>query len=496
MATEAVELSKSEKKTEKKTEKAEEAETKPEPKIDMQATLTAMKRATYKGIPSYDQRVEWLDKLEKAVLANKEAFIKAIDADFGHRSRQETLIAEVFLTLAAIQHSREHLHEWMETESRPVSWLFAPARAEVMQQPVGVVGIIAPWNYPMQLALAPAAAALAAGNRVMIKPSELTPETSKVIAKTIESVFSSEEAVVIIGGADVGEAFSKLAFDHLLFTGSTRIGKVVMRAAAENLVPVTLELGGKSPTIVGPDFPVDVAATRIMHGKAFNSGQTCIAPDYVFVHKSKLNSFVDECKAQFAKMYPTLEDNPDYTSIVSDRHHARLKGLIEEATAKDVKVVECNPAKEDLTKARKMAPTLLIEPSEDLAVMTEEIFGPLLPIKTYEKLDEVIDYINAHPRPLALYYFGYDDADIAKVLERTCSGGVSVNETMFHFAQEDLPFGGVGSSGMGHYHGKEGFDTFTKKKPVFYQSRVNSTGLLRPPYGKLVDMVLRFLTGK
>ncbi len=485
-------------KTEKKNGKADKADKadKPKAKLDMAGTLAAMKAANRKGSASYDKRVEWLDKLEKAVLAHKEDFIKAISADFGHRSRHETLVAEIFMTVAAIQHCREHLHEWMEPESRPVSWLFAPARAEVIHQALGVIGIISPWNYPMQLALSPVAAALAAGNRVMIKPSEFTPETSKVMAKAVESVFANDEVSVIVGGTEEGEAFSKLAFDHLLFTGSTRVGKVVMHAAAENLVPVTLELGGKSPTIIGPDFPVDVAATRIMHGKAFNSGQTCIAPDYVFVPKAKMSAFVDDCKAAFAKMYPTLKDNPDYSSVINDRHHARLQKLVSEAEEKGVKVATCNPAKEDFEGTRKMAPTLVIDPPDDLAVMTEEIFGPVLPIKPYDKLDDVIDYINDHPRPLALYYFGYDDNDIARVLDRTVSGGVSVNETMFHFAQDDLPFGGVGASGMGHYHGKEGFDTFTKKKPVFYQARMNSTGLLRPPYGKVIDFVLRFLVGK
>ncbi len=385
----------------------------------------------------------------------------------------------------------------MEVEPRPVSWLFAPAHAEIVAQPLGVIGIISPWNYPMQLALSPLAIALAAGNRAMIKPSELTPRTSEMMAKLIKEAFAEDEVTVVTGDGKLGAAFSALPFDHLLFTGSTRVGKIVMKAAAENLVPVTLELGGKSPAIVAEDFPIDVAATRIMYGNCYNAGQTCIAPDYVLVPRAHLDRFVDECKAAVARMFPTLKSNPDYTSIVNLHHYRRLEAYLLEAKKKDAKVIEVNPAKEELGHdERKLAPHLVVDPPKDLALMQEEIFGPILPIVPYDKLDDAIAFVNDRPRPLALYVFSYDDDATSKVIDRTIAGGVSVNETLMHFAQDDLPFGGVGPSGMGHYHGKEGFDTFSKKKPIFYQARVNGSGLLRPPYGKTIDLALRFLVGK
>jgi len=465
---------------------------------DLESILARLKSAQRKaGTPSYEKRIERLDKLLKGVLVHKENFVRAISEDFGNRSKHETLVAEIFTTIQAVKHCRAHLHEWMEIEPRPVSWLFAPARAEVVAQPLGVVGIISPWNYPMQLALAPLAIALAAGNRVMIKPSELTPKTGEAMGRLVKEFFADDEVVVVTGGADVGAAFSKLAFDHLLFTGSTRVGKIVMRAAAENLVPVTLELGGKSPAIVGEDFPMDVAATRVMYGNCFNAGQTCIAPDYALVPRAHVDRFVEECKAAVARMFPTLKSNPDFTSIVNAHHYKRLLGYLEEAKTKDAKIIEVNPAKEDLpADEHKLAPTLVVDPPKDLALMNEEIFGPILPIIPYDKLDDAIAFVNDRPRPLALYFFGYDDEAVNKVVEQTVSGGVSINETLMHFAQDDLPFGGVGPSGIGHYHAKEGFDTFSKKKAVFHQARVNGTGLLRPPYGKTIDLALRFLVGK
>jgi coniferyl-aldehyde dehydrogenase len=387
----------------------------------------------------------------------------------------------------------------MEPEAREVSWLFAPGRAEVRHQPLGVVGIIAPWNYPFQLGIAPLVCAIAAGNVVMVKPSELTPRTADMMATVLSEALPAEVCAVVKGGPEIGEAFSKLAFDHLIFTGSTRVGKVVMRAAAENLVPVTLELGGKSPTIVADEFKIEVAADRIMGGKLFNAGQTCIAPDYVLVPKGKVDAFVNAARAAVEKMYPTLKANKDYTAIINQRHWDRLTSYVKEAKEKGVKIVEINPAGEDLDReTHKLAPTLVLEPGDDLMVMQEEIFGPVLPIKSYGTLDEAIAYVNEHPRlrPLALYYFGHHEEGLDKVLEHTHAGGVTINDTMLHFAQEDLPFGGIGPSGMGHYHGREGFEQFTKKKPVFYQARVNGTALMRPPYGKTLDLVLRFLLGK
>ena len=462
---------------------------------DLTAMLDKLREGHRKApFPSYEQRVAALDKLEKMLLGHKDAIADAIAKDFGGRSRHETLIADVFVTLGAIHHARDHLRDWLEPEPRDVGWAFLPARAEVQLQPVGVVGIIAPWNYPVQLALSPMVGAIAAGNRVMIKPSELTPTTSELLAKMLRETFAEDEVAVALGGPEVGEAFASLPFDHLVFTGSTRVGKIVMRAAAEHLTPVTLELGGKSPTILGEDFSVEEGARRIMAGKCFNAGQTCIAPDYVLLPKAKVAAFTDACKRVVGQLYPDLVKNADYTAIVSDRHFDRLHGYLEDAREKGAKVVELAGSAD--RAARKMGPSLVLEASEESAVMQEEIFGPILPLVPYGTLDEAIAFVNAHPRPLALYYFGHDRGAIDRVLEKTISGGVCINETMLHCAQDDLPFGGIGPSGMGHYHAHEGFLAFSKKKPVFYQSRLNARGVILPPYGKAADLFLRLTLGK
>ncbi len=463
---------------------------------DPLAILRRMQEAQRRsGAPSYEDRIAAIEKLERALVVRKDAIADAISRDFSGRSRHETLLAEVYLVLSAIKHARAHLRDWMEPEDRETSWVFLPARVQIVAQPVGVVGIISPWNYPIQLALSPLVDALCAGNRVMIKPSELVPETAALLRDLVGETFPEDQVSVITGGPEVGDAFSRLPFDHLLFTGSTRIGKVVMRNASENLVPVTLELGGKSPTIVGPDFSPRVAAERIMAGKLFNAGQTCIAPDYVLVPTPERGAFVEACKASVAKLYPTLRANPDYTAIVSDKHRARLKSYVDDAKARGAQVVELNPAAESLDETRKLLPTLVLDPTEDMLVMQEEIFGPILPIRTYEKLDDAIGYVSDHPRPLALYDFGHDQASIDRVLAETISGGVTLNDAMLHFAQEDLPFGGVGPSGMGHYHGREGFLTFTKRKPIFRQARLNTAGLIRPPFGGTINRLLKLLIG-
>ncbi|HEX8793578.1 MAG TPA: coniferyl aldehyde dehydrogenase [Polyangiaceae bacterium] len=462
-------------------------------------TLRRMKDAQRKsGAPTYEERIATLEKLEKALVARKNAIAEAISRDFGNRSRHESMVAEVFIVVGAIKHAKTHLREWMETEERETGFVFLPARVELRPQPLGVVGIISPWNYPVQLALSPLVQVLAAGNRAMIKPSELVPETAELLRDLVAETFPADQVTVVTGGADVGEAFSKLPFDHLVFTGSTRVGKIVMRAASENLVPVTLELGGKSPTIVARDFSMKTAAERIAAGKLFNAGQTCIAPDYVMVPAGMRDQFVDAFKAAVAKMYPSLEKNPDYTSIVNDKHRARVQSYVQDAKTRGARVVEVNPAGESFEgggATRKLAPSLVLDPTDEMLVMQEEIFGPVLPVITYQSLDEAIAYVNDHPRPLALYLFSNERDTIERVLTNTISGGVTVNETMLHVAQDDLPFGGVGPSGMGAYHAKEGFDAFTKKKPVFRQARLNTTGLLRPPYGKTVDRLLKFLLG-
>jgi coniferyl-aldehyde dehydrogenase len=463
---------------------------------DPLAILRRMREAQRRsGPPTYDERIERLEKLERTVTMRKAAIADAISRDFGNRSRHETLLAEVFLVLSAIKHAKAHLRDWMEPEERETSWVFLPARVQLLPQPVGVVGIISPWNYPVQLALSPLVGALCAGNRAIIKPSELVPETAALLRDLVAETFPDDLVAVVTGGPEVGDAFSRLPFDHLVFTGSTRVGKIVMRNASENLVPVTLELGGKSPTIVGEDFSTRTAADRIMAGKLFNAGQTCIAPDYALVPAGEREAFVEACKATVARLYPTLLANPDYTSIVNEKHRERLQSYLDDAKTRGARVIELNPAAEALGGTRKLPPALVLDVTEDMLVMQEEIFGPILPIRTYDKLDEAIAYVNDHPKPLALYYFSHNTASTDRVLTETIAGGVTINEVMYHFAQDDLPFGGVGPSGMGAYHGREGFDAFTKRKPVLRQARVNTTGLIKPPFGKTIDALLKVLIG-
>jgi acyl-CoA reductase-like NAD-dependent aldehyde dehydrogenase len=476
----------------------ESSSTSPAPASGPGDILKRMRAAARKsGPPGYDERIAHLDKLERALLERKHDLARAVSADYGNRSRHETLGAEVMVVANEIKHARTHLHEWMETEARDVSWVFLPARAELVMQPVGVVGVVAPWNYPVQLALAPLVGALAAGNRVMLKPSELASETAAALEQLLAETFASDHVAVVTGGPEIGEAFTRLPFDHLVFTGSTRLGRIVMRAAAENLVPVTLELGGKSPAIVGEGYSLKRAADNVMFGKCFNAGQTCVAPDYALVPKARVDAFVEACRAAVSRMYPKLAENPDYTSIISDAHYRRVQGYLADAKGRGAKLVELNPSKEDLdAEARKIVPTLVLETTEEMSVMQEEIFGPVMPVLPYEKLEDAIAYVNDHPRPLALYYFDDDQRRVDRVLRETVSGGVCINDTMLHVAQADLPFGGAGPSGIGAYHGREGFETFTKKKPVFYQSRINGTSLLRPPYAARADWVLRTLIGK
>lgn len=446
------------------------------------------------GPPGHELRVAALDKLQRMIVKFRDDIVRAVNEDFGNRSAHETMLAEVLTSLETVRYTRKHLKRWMRPQKRPLDRTkFTFARARVHYQPLGVVGIISPWNYPVYLALSPLVAAIGAGNRVMLKPSELTPRTSALLKRMIAETFDPSEIVVVTGGPEIGEAFSRLKFDHLLFTGSTSIGRRVMQAAAENLVPVTLELGGKSPAIVAPDYPMDKAVQSIVSGKLLNAGQTCIAPDYVFVPRAKQQDFVAKARAVTARLYPTLAANPDYTAIVSDRHYQRLQRLSEEARQSGVEVIELTGSTESLSNQRKIAPTLLLDPDDRLAVMQEEIFGPLLPVKGYDDLNETIDYVNRHPRPLALYLFS-DDANVTdRVLARTTSGGVTVNDTLYHVAAEDLPFGGVGPSGIGAYHGWEGFATFSHAKGTFYQSKRNLGGMLRPPYGPRMDRLLKFM---
>ncbi len=443
--------------------------------------------------PSAAEREALLDRLEVLVKEHAGEWAEAIARDFGGRSRHETELLEIFPSLEGIRHARRHLRRWMKPQRRATSLWFLPGRSQVFPQPLGVVGIVVPWNYPLYLAVGPLVPALAAGNRAMVKMSETTPATGELFARLAERHFPGGEVTVANGGPEVAQAFCRLPFDHLLFTGSSGVGRHVMRAAADNLTPVTLELGGKSPAIVGRGFPVDEAAGRVMFGKCLNAGQTCIAPDYALVPEESVADFVEAARRAVAGLYPTLAANPDFTAIVDARHRERLARLVDDAIARGARAIEINPAGEDVAAAGKRAPTLLTGVDASMAVMREEIFGPVLPVVPYRTLDEAIDFVNARPRPLALYVFEHDGAAIDRVLANTVSGGVAVNETIVHIAQDDLPFGGVGESGMGRYHGREGFDTFSQRKSVFRQSRLNGLKLFRAPYGKRFEALVRLL---
>jgi coniferyl-aldehyde dehydrogenase len=467
----------------------------PQAATALRTTFDAQRAAFLRsGAPSLQERRADLKKLAEAIERGSDRLAAAISADFGNRSRHETELGEVFPALSAIRNTLKHLRQWMRPRRVSVGLELAPATARILYQPVGVVGIISPWNYPFNLAIVPLVAALAAGNRAMLKPSELTPRTSDFIAELLAGLFAPDKIATVIGGPDVGEAFARLPFDHLLYTGSTAVGRLVMQAAAENLTPVTLELGGKSPCILGDDAVLPSAVDSIVYGKLLNAGQTCIAPDYVLLPERDLEAFVALATQTVQKFYPTIAGNPDYTSIINERHYQRVARYVTEAKASGSRVIEINPDRETpAPQHRKLLPTLVIEPGDDLAVMREEIFGPVLPIKTYRTLDQAIDYVNTHPRPLALYYFGVDPAKRDEVLRRTVSGGASINTTLFHFAAENLPFGGIGPSGIGAYHGEFGFQTFSHRKGVFLQRRLNAARFLYPPFGRLTDLMLKVL---
>ncbi|WP_426142216.1 coniferyl aldehyde dehydrogenase [Pseudomonas sp. DWP3-1-2] len=457
------------------------------PPSDLDRLFTQQRSAfAANPMPTAGQRLQWLKSLRDTLSVERQALISAISSDFSHRSADETLLAELMPCLMGIDDARKHLKKWMKPARRKVGMAFQPASAKVVYQPLGVVGVIVPWNYPLFLAVGPMIGALAAGNRVMLKLSEATPTTGELLKRLFAQVFPEDLVAVVLGEAEVGIAFSKLPFDHLLFTGSTSVGRQVMRAAAENLTPVTLELGGKSPAIVSHDVPLKDAAERIAFGKTLNAGQTCVAPDYVLVPHDRIEGFIDAYKHAVLGFYPTLADNPDYTAIINQRQVARLSGYLDDAKAKGASVI----ALYDQSQERRMAFNLLLNVNDDMLVMQDEIFGPLLPIVPYTSIDQAFAYINQRPRPLALYYFGYNKAEQQRVLEQTHSGGVCLNDTLLHVAQDDLPFGGVGPSGMGHYHGREGFLTFSKAKGVFIKQRFNAARLIYPPYGKAIHRLV------
>lgn len=462
------------------------------PITELQPTLARLRNAWQGKRPNYTQRRDDLQRLRDALKRRLQEMADTVAADFGHRSRHETLIADGMTVLNEIDHLRSHLRRWMKPTRVGVGWRFWPARAEVRPEPVGVVGVISPWNYPVNLALIPLATAIAAGNHVFLKPSEHTPRTTEFLRSLLAEVFPADRVAVASGGADIAGAFAALPFDHLVFTGSTAVGRKVMAAAAPNLTPLTLELGGKSPAIVCKDFPVEQAAARLATGKWFNGGQTCIAPDYVLIDEGRAHALAEALREQVRARYGTLDDASDYTRIINNGQYARLQGYVDDANERGLQVLPLTGNGD--ARERLFPPTLVLEPGDDAKVMQEEIFGPILPIKSYRTLDDAIAYVNAHDRPLSLYPFSHERDSVEKILRNTLAGGVTVNDTVLHFGINNLPFGGIGPSGMGAYHGRAGFDAFSKALPILWQPRRAGSDMLKPPYSKVqrfIDFIIR-----
>lgn len=468
------------------------------------ADIVARQRAAYlaEGEVSLATRKDRLKRTRKCLLDNQQEFIRLISEDFGNRSDDTTLFADVGASAGAISDAVKHVAGWMKPEKRSLQFPLGllGAKAQVVPQPKGVVGLITPWNFPLTMVFVPLAQMLAAGNRVVIKPSEHTPLTSELFAKVFSDNFDETEVKVINGAVETSQAFARQKWDHLMFTGAPVVGKLIMRAAAENLTPVTLELGGKSPVIVGESADLGMVAERVATMKLLNAGQICLAPDYVNVKKTKRDEFVDQYTKKVTEMYPTMLANDQYTSIISSRHRARLEGYLEDAREKGADVRVINPADEDFSgqnKGNKLPAALILDPTDDMKVMQEEIFGPILPVKTYDTTDEIVSYVNERERPLALYYFGTDSAEEKEVLTKTTSGGVTVNDVLYHGGHDSLPFGGVGNSGIGAYHGYDGFREFSHMKPVLkHPAKTSISRLLGvvPPYtGKLKKNVDRMI---
>ncbi len=461
---------------------------------ELDAPFAAQRQAhRSEPFPDWRTRRARLQRLLRLVLDNEAAIEHAIDADFAGRPRMETQIVEIFPSVAAIRTALRSGRRWMRRRRAPVTRWFLPARAEIVPRPLGVVGIVVPWNYPLYLAIGPLVDVLAAGNRAMVKPSEHTPAFAALLARLVAERFAPEEITVVTGGPETGAAFTALPFDHLVFTGSTAVGRKVMRAAAEHLTPLTLELGGKSPAVIAPGFALERAVPRILHGKLVNAGQTCVAPDYVLVPRDRVDAFAEAARVHARAMHPRGLDDPDYCSIVDERQYARLLRGLGEAEGAGVRRVELFGDIQRNDEAHRLAPVLLVEPPSSLAVMREEIFGPILPVLPYDRIEDAVAFIESMPRPLALYWFDDDRRRAQEAIERTHVGGACINDTLMHVAQEGLPFGGIGASGMGHYHGRWGFDSFSKLTPVFVQSRWHLMNLFAPPYGPLARTLLGWM---
>ncbi|WP_180061984.1 coniferyl aldehyde dehydrogenase [Acinetobacter sp. YH12120] len=454
--------------------------------------ILALQKYAYQRhpVPSAKERIERLARLKRVIVKYQDQFAEAINRDYGNRAIAETKIGELLTCLEHIKYYSKNLTDWMKPSKRQVGIIHQPAKAWVQYQPLGVIGIIAPWNYPLLLSLGPLICALAAGNHAMIKISSASAHFGKVLENAMSEAFPQELVAVINGGGIISDAFCHLPFDKIIFTGSTEVGKTVMAAASQNIVPVILELGGKSPVLVHPSSDMVDVAQRIAVGKLWNAGQTCVAPDYMFLPKGKTAEFMEHFEQFVTEMYPHIRDNQDYTSIINDKQYRRLQGYLEDARERGANIIEINPQSENVAATRKMAPTVLTNVSPDMQIMQNEIFGPVLPILEYEQIDDVIEFINSRPRPLALYYFDFDQARADYVAQRTHSGHFGLNTVLTHVAQDDLPFGGVGASGMGKYHGPEGFFSLSHERSVMSNPKLYSLKFILPPFDKPIHRLI------
>ena len=468
---------------------------------DMQSVLESQKKHFIKeGSPSIELRVDRLNRLKSLIMDNRYDLVDALNEDYGNRSKNTSIMTDAYSIIPDINNAIKNIKQWTSPKKRSSNFPFGllGAKSYVRHEPLGTVGMISPWNFPVNLTFKPLAAIFAAGNQVMHKPSELTPLTASLIKELCDKAYDENEFATFLGGPEVGEAFTKLHFDHLLYTGSGNIGKHVMQSASQNLVPVTLELGGKSPVVIGKSADMKVSAKRIMFGKTLNAGQICLAPDYVIVHKDKKEEFISEAEIAIKDFYPTIKDNDDYSSIINERHFNRINSLIQDAKDKGAHINEINPSNEDFSQQQfyKIPPTIVTNTSDDMKIMNEEIFGPVLPVIEFDDLDDALSTINAKDRPLGLYYFGTDKSEESQIMNKTSSGGVTINNVVGHIQQKDLPFGGVGPSGMGRYQSYDGFKNFSNPRAFYKDVGFKFDKLfdgIRPPYTKSIENLLKSL---